>query len=173
MTALQSLHTHHGRHSQSPISPANNPPINIYQVAKQYTRLLRLWPTDALRPNLPFTRAIEARALPYGVEPINKPEDSARTPGKTSPVPSPADVKPTTASTHAVPGPAVESAQITALFSLLENRYAKKYPLSDAVFKPRSAPEHYSNLMAEIERAPQKSWWEAKVDEWKMKIRWK
>ena len=41
------------------------------------------------------------------------------------------------------------------------------------MFKPRSAPEHYSNLMAEIERAPQKSWWEAKVDEWKMKIRWK
>ncbi|KAG9202195.1 hypothetical protein G6514_004632 [Epicoccum nigrum] len=142
-------------------------------IAKQYTRLLRLWPTDALRPNLPFTRAIEARALPYGVEPINKPEDSARTPGKTSPVPSPADVKPTTASTHAVPGPAIESAQITALFSLLENRYAKKYPLSDAVFKPRSAPEHYTNLMAEIERAPQKTWWEAKVDEWKMKIRWK
>ena len=143
-----------------------------FQVAKQYTRLLRLWPTDALRPNLPFTRAIEARALPYGVEPINKPEDSARTPGKTSPVPSPADVKATTASTHPNPTPQEENAQITALFSLLENRYAKRYPLSEAVFKPTSAPEHYTKLMQEIERAPQKTWWQAKVDEWKMKIRW-
>lgn len=147
--------------------------VNQVQVAKQYTRLLRLWPTDALRPNLPFTRAIEARALPYGVQPLNDPKDSARTPGKTSPVPSAADVPATTASTHPNASPAQESAQITALFSLLENRYAKKYPLSDAVFKPRSAPDHYDNLMAEIERAPRKTWWQAKVDEWKMMIRWK
>jgi cytochrome b pre-mRNA-processing protein 6 len=142
------------------------------QVAKQYTRLLRLWPADALRPNLPFTRAIEARALPYGVKPLNNPEESARTPGKTTPVPSPADVKATTASTHPNPTPQEENAQITALFSLLENRYAKKYPLSEAVFKPTSAPDHYTKLMEEIERAPQKTWWQAKVDEWKMKIRW-
>lgn len=143
------------------------------QVAKQYTRLLRLWPADALRPNLRFTRAIEARALPYGVEPLNTPEESARTPGNTTPVPSAADVPATTASTHANPSPAQESAHITALFSLLENRYATKYPLSEAVFRPTSAPEHYSQLMAEIERAPQKTWWQAKVDEWKMKIRWR
>ncbi|KZM20038.1 uncharacterized protein EKO05_0009814 [Ascochyta rabiei] len=142
-------------------------------IAKQYSRLLRLWPTDALRPNLPFTRAIEARALPYGVDPVNRPEDSARSPPHTSPAPSKADVPPTTASTHARPAnPQLETAQITALYSLLEDRYAKRYALGDAVFKPASAPEHYSNLMHEIERAPQKTWWQAKVDEWKMKIRW-
>jgi len=27
--------------------------------------------------------------------------------------------------------------------------------------------------MEEIERAPGKSWWSAKLDEWKMKIRWR
>jgi cytochrome b pre-mRNA-processing protein 6 len=107
------------------------------------------------------------------VQPLNDPRDSARTPGNTTPVPSRADVPATTATTHANPSPAQESAQITALFSLLENRYANKYPLGDAVFKPRSAPEHYENLMAEIERAPGKTWWQAKVDEWKMMIRWK
>ncbi|KAF1923561.1 uncharacterized protein M421DRAFT_104313 [Didymella exigua CBS 183.55] len=142
-------------------------------VAKQYTRLLRVWPADALRPNLPFTRAIEARALPYGVAPLNDPRDSARTPGKTSAAPSPADVPATTAQTHANASPAQETAQLTALFSLLENRYANRYPLSQAVFRPRSAPEHYDTLMAEIERAPGKTWWQAKVDEWKMMIRWK
>lgn len=142
------------------------------QVAKQYTRLLRLWPADALRPNLPFTRAIEARALPYGVQPLNDPKDSARTPGNTTPVPSPASVPATGASTHPNPSLAQESAHITALFSLLEDRYAKKYALGPDVFKPRSAPRHYEDLMREIERAPGKSWWQAKVDEWKMKIRW-
>ncbi|KAF9701666.1 hypothetical protein EKO04_000491 [Ascochyta lentis] len=142
-------------------------------IAKQYSRLLRLWPTDALRPNLPFTRAIEARALPYGVHPVNRPEDSSKSPKSTSPVPSKADVPPTTAETHAQPAnPQLETAQITALYSLLEDRYANKYALTDAVFKPTSAPEHYSKLMHEIERAPQKTWWQAKVDEWKMKIRW-
>lgn len=105
--------------------------------------------------------------------PVNDPRESARTPGKTSPVPSAADVPATTATTHANTPPAQELAQITALFSLLENRYAKKYPLGEAVLKPRSAPAHYENLMAEIERAPGKTWWQAKVDEWKMMIRWK
>lgn len=38
--------------------------------------------------------------------------------------------------------------------------------------RPTSAPDHYERLMQEIERAPKKSWWEAKLDEWKMKIRW-
>lgn len=40
------------------------------------------------------------------------------------------------------------------------------------MFKPVSNPGHYEKLMEEIERAPQKSWWESKVDQWKMKIRW-
>jgi cytochrome b pre-mRNA-processing protein 6 len=68
--------------------------------------------------------------------------------------------------------PQAELPQINALFSLLENRYSKKYPLSPGVFKPTSNPEHYDRLMEEIERAPKKSWLQAKMDEWKMKIRW-
>jgi cytochrome b pre-mRNA-processing protein 6 len=104
---------------------------------------------------------------------LNDPKDSARTPGNTTPVPSPADVPVTSASTHANASPAQEIPQVTALFSLLEDRYKTKYPLSEAVFRPRSAPAHYEELMKEIERAPGKTWWQAKVDEWKMMIRWK
>ncbi|KAF2024675.1 hypothetical protein EK21DRAFT_117522 [Setomelanomma holmii] len=130
-------------------------------IAKQYTRLLALWPKDALRPNLPFTRAIEHRGLPYGVKPLESPSDPPLS--KTAPAATPAPV-----STN----PQLEQAQVNALYSLLESRYSKKYALSPGVLKPASAPEHYENLMAEIERAPQKSWWQAKVDEWKMKIRW-
>lgn len=40
------------------------------------------------------------------------------------------------------------------------------------MLRPKSNPEHYERLLEEIERAPGKTWWQAKVDEWKMKIRW-
>ncbi|CAO2656227.1 Nn.00g050300.m01.CDS01 [Neocucurbitaria sp. VM-36] len=133
-------------------------------IAKQYTRLLALWPKDALRPNLPFTRAIEHRAAPYGVPPITPvPQDAKPTPS----APAPSTPAPSTP-----PHPQLEQAQVNALYSLLEDRYSKRYALSPGVLKPTSAPEHYTRLMEEIERAPQKTWWQAKLDEWKMKIRW-
>jgi cytochrome b pre-mRNA-processing protein 6 len=133
-----------------------------YKIAKQYTRLLTLWPKDALRPNLPFTRAIEHRGLPYGVKPLESNTEASNSQATPTPAPAPASPQ----------NPQLEQAQVNALFSLLENRYSKKYALSPGVLKPTSAPEHYDRLMAEIERAPKKSWWEAKVDQWKMKIRW-
>jgi cytochrome b pre-mRNA-processing protein 6 len=83
---------------------------------------------------------------------------------------NPAPAKPASPPSQA--NPRLEQAQVNALFSLLENRYSTKYALSPAVFKPASAPEHYTKLMDEIERAPKKTWWEAKLDQWKMKIRW-
>jgi cytochrome b pre-mRNA-processing protein 6 len=131
------------------------------KMLKHYTRLQALWPKDLLRPNLPFTRAIEHRGLPYGLKPLEStPQEKA--PKNASPVPAPSSP----------PNPSAEQVQVNALYSLLENRYSKKYPLSPGVLRPTSAPEHYDRLMDEIERAPQKSWWQAKVDEWKMKIRW-
>jgi cytochrome b pre-mRNA-processing protein 6 len=133
------------------------------KIAKQYTRLLTLWPKDALRPNLPFTRAIEYRGSPYGVKPLETATEVSKKEATPAKAPAPASPR----------DPKLEQTQVNALFSLLENRYSKKYPLSPGIFKPTSAPEHYDRLMAEIERAPKKSWWEAKVDEWKMKIRWK
>ncbi|KAH9879807.1 hypothetical protein J1614_001831 [Plenodomus biglobosus] len=141
-------------------------------IAKQYTRLLTLWPKDALRPNLPFTRAIEHHGSPFGVKPLpsstsTSNSNSTSTSKSTSNPPTPA-----TPTTTTPPAPSHEQPQINALFSLLENRYSKKYPISQRVLKPASAPLHYTRLMEEIERAPRKSWWQAKVDEWKMKIRW-
>ncbi|KAL5395144.1 hypothetical protein PMIN06_000419 [Paraphaeosphaeria minitans] len=132
-------------------------------IAKHYTRILALWPKDLLRPNLPFTRTIERRATPYGVKPVSPPIEEARK-GDSSAAAKPAPVVKST--------PQAELPQINALFSLLENRYSNKYPVSPGVFKPTSNPEHYDRLMEEIERAPRKSWFQAKMDEWKMKIRW-
>lgn len=133
------------------------------KIAKQYTRLLTLWPKDAFRPGLPFTRAIERRGQPYGLKPL-EPAEGAPKPKARPPPATPAPASP--------PNPQAEQAQVNALYSLLENRYSKKFPLSEDVLKPTAAPEHYDLLMAEIERAPQRSWWETTVESWKTKIRW-
>ncbi|EMD97387.1 hypothetical protein COCC4DRAFT_43699 [Bipolaris maydis ATCC 48331] len=135
-------------------------------IAKQYTRLLTLWPKDALRPNLPFTRVIEHRSQPFGVQPITPPSDDApksQSPAATATAP---------ATPSPPPNPKLEQAQVNALYSLLENRYTIKYALSPAMFKPTSSPDHYTKLMEEIDRAPNKTWWQSKVDQWKNKIRW-
>jgi cytochrome b pre-mRNA-processing protein 6 len=68
--------------------------------------------------------------------------------------------------------PEEEAAQVNALFSLLENRYQKKYPLSPALRRPESNPEHYDKLLEEIERAPGKSWLQVKWEQMKAKVRW-
>ncbi|KAF2660622.1 hypothetical protein K491DRAFT_711528 [Lophiostoma macrostomum CBS 122681] len=130
-------------------------------IAKRYTRLLSLWPKDLLRPTQPFTKAIEYRAVPYGVEPLPAPKDA---PAK--------DAKPAVPRTPNADSKA-ELANINALYSLLENRYSKRYVMSPDVLKPKSRPEHYERLMEEIKNAPNKTWWQAKLDEWKHKIRWK
>lgn len=147
------------RHFTTSLAPHKS---NLLKIRTHYTRLLTLWPKDLLRPNLPFTRAIEHRGTPYGVKPLEKSAQEAK-PKNASPVAAPLSP----------PNPQLEQAQVNALYSLLENRYSKKYALSEAMFRPKSAPEHYERLMDEIERAPKKTWWQAKVDEWKMKIRWK
>jgi cytochrome b pre-mRNA-processing protein 6 len=125
---------------------------------------MSLWPKDLLRPNQPFIKTFEKRAAVYGVQP---PEWATKV---EAPKKGKADDAP------AAPAAPLDSkkelADLNTLFTLLENRYSKRYPLSAGVLKPTSKPEYYEKLMEEIERAPTKTWWQAKMDEWKMKIRW-
>lgn len=155
--------------SQPPPTPSRAHSSSFhFKIAKQYTRLLTLWPKDALRPNLPFTRAIEHHGQPFGVQHITPPSDDAPKPqsrAASASATAPATPPPP-------PNPKLEQAQVNALYSLLENRYTTKYALSPAMFKPTSAPDHYTKLMEEIDRAPNKTWWQSKVDQWKNKIRW-
>ena len=51
-----------------------------------------------------------------------------------------------------------EMRQITALDSLLEDRYAKQFRLPAALRKPASNPTHYDDLLQELEQAPGRSW---------------
>ncbi|KAF2011758.1 hypothetical protein BU24DRAFT_426856 [Aaosphaeria arxii CBS 175.79] len=136
------------------------------QIINHYTRILSLWPKDPLRPAQPFTNAIEHRAVPLGVTPLPKPSPSSKDAPSSSSTQTPPAAAPSTLNADA------ELANINALYSLLGNRYSNLNKLSPGVLKPTSNPEYYDRLMREIERAPTKSWFQAKVDEWKMKIRW-
>ena len=51
-----------------------------------------------------------------------------------------------------------ELEQANALYSLLENRYAEQFPLSDRLKAPASNPTYYDDLITEMQEAPNRSW---------------
>ncbi len=85
--------------------------LNYWQTAlKHYQRALAQWPKDALRPDVSFIKAMQTRM-----------EQRFGPQIKTGEVP----ISP---SSPSAPGPdeALELEQANALYSFLENRYAKK-----------------------------------------------
>lgn len=53
-------------------------------------------------------------------------------------------------------GAEVKQAQVLA--SLLENRYASKYPMPASLRNPKSNPTYYDDLIREMQEAPNRSW---------------
>jgi hypothetical protein len=51
-----------------------------------------------------------------------------------------------------------ELAQANALYSLLEDRYVKEFPLPEALRAPASNPTYYDDLVTEMQEAPTRSW---------------
>ncbi|KAL3491628.1 hypothetical protein BJX62DRAFT_204717 [Aspergillus germanicus] len=52
----------------------------------------------------------------------------------------------------------ISESSLNALSSLLEDRYARRYPLSPKLRRPASNPDHYDNLIREFEEAPSRDW---------------
>lgn len=109
----------------------------LFQVPKHYLRALARWPVDVLRPELSFQATMRTRFLPSATATATK------------------ILKPNGLS------------QINALYSLLENRYSQKYPVSDAFLRPAFNPTYYADLLAEINAAPTRSWVGRMVNRWK------
>ncbi|KAL3426224.1 hypothetical protein PVAG01_03015 [Phlyctema vagabunda] len=107
---------------------------------KHYLRALSRWPADPLRPECQFQEAMRRRI------------DRRLLPGSTG---------------VSVVDEKVELAQANVLYSLLENRYSKQYPVSDSLMKPKSNPTHYTDLIKELEAVPDRSWWGNMVNKWK------
>jgi len=51
-----------------------------------------------------------------------------------------------------------EMKQTQVLESLLENRYANKYPMPASLRNPKSNPTYYDDLTREMQEAPSRSW---------------
>ncbi|KAI1371618.1 hypothetical protein F4677DRAFT_435179 [Hypoxylon crocopeplum] len=48
--------------------------------------------------------------------------------------------------------------QANALYSLLDNRYKKKYPITGSLLRPKSHPTYFTDLIRELEEAPNRSY---------------
>ncbi|KAF2966539.1 hypothetical protein GQX73_g7005 [Xylaria multiplex] len=50
--------------------------------------------------------------------------------------------------------------QANALYSLLDNRYKKTYPITGSLLQPKSNPTYFTDLLKELEEAPNRSFFE-------------
>jgi cytochrome b pre-mRNA-processing protein 6 len=51
-----------------------------------------------------------------------------------------------------------ELEQANVLYGLLEDRYAKEFPLPQMLRRPASNPTYYDDLITEMQEAPTRSW---------------
>lgn len=101
------------------------------------SHLLKHWPSDAVRPASVSIQTYLQSHLPQ----------------KRSDGPSQSQVAPTPK-----PSGELSEASVNALTSLLNDRFARRYPLSKKVRYPASDPDHYDNLIREFEEAPNRDW---------------
>ncbi|KAL4776343.1 hypothetical protein BDW60DRAFT_82319 [Aspergillus nidulans var. acristatus] len=96
--------------------------------------LIKHWPTDPIRPaSVSVQTYLQSRL---------------------SSQPQAQDSSPSTTTAASAKASAIPQSSLNALDSLLENRYAKRYPLSEKLRHPASNPDHYDNLLQEFEEAP-------------------
>ncbi|KAK3936808.1 hypothetical protein QBC46DRAFT_394121 [Diplogelasinospora grovesii] len=101
---------------------------------KQFQRALERWPKDPLRPECQLQDVL-ARRLEKGTL-----------------------APPSTASLSGAPKEEAELKQVNALYTLLEDRYKVKYRINGQLLEPRSNPSYYTDLVAELEEAPKRTW---------------
>ncbi|KAL8659315.1 MAG: hypothetical protein Q9226_000488 [Calogaya cf. arnoldii] len=115
---------------------------------RHFQRVLAQWPVDILRPQVSFQVVMRRR--------VDKILGHSST-GET---------------TYDPRKEQAQLEQVNVLYSFMENRYAKKYPLSDRLLKPLSNPEYYENLVKELEEAPKRSFFARLLNSWKGFVRW-
>ncbi|KAF2769020.1 hypothetical protein EJ03DRAFT_382967, partial [Teratosphaeria nubilosa] len=106
------------------------------QIVQHYSRLLRRWPVDRLRPEDRQFRSLLRKRLQTPPTPYRN-----------------------------------EAAEVNAAYSLLDDTYAKQYPLGEKMMRPASNPNHYLDLGAELDEAPDRTWLQGFVKRMKEMIR--
>jgi hypothetical protein len=104
-------------------------------IQTRLTHLLKHWPVDKVRPASVSVQAYLQAAL--GQKPEVEPKKSKADP-------------------DAVPfrQPMISESSANALQALLEDRFSRRYPMSNKIRYPASDPDHYDNVVREFEEAP-------------------
>ncbi|KAL2829020.1 hypothetical protein BDW59DRAFT_142734 [Aspergillus cavernicola] len=106
-------------------------------IQSRLTHLLKHWPTDPIRPSsISVQTYLQSRLSPT--------QAASKDSTKNTTTPAPAS--------------AISEPSLNALSSLLDDRYARHYPLSPKLRRPASNPDHYDNLLREFEEAPSRDW---------------
>ncbi|CZR57450.1 uncharacterized protein PAC_07339 [Phialocephala subalpina] len=116
---------------------------------KHYIRALSRWPKDNLRPDCQFQDAMRKRIDRRFLLASSTTPNAAR------------------AVANSAVDERLELEQVNVLYSLLENRYSRKYPITGSLMKPASNPTHYADLVKELEEAPERSFWGRLTNRWK------
>ncbi|KAG9246179.1 hypothetical protein BJ878DRAFT_498151 [Calycina marina] len=109
---------------------------------KHLTRALSKWPKDTLRPECQLQNVMQQR--------IDK-------------IYSDASSKSSSESS--------DMAQANLLYSLVEDRYLKRYPIKGTLMTPASKPTHYTDLIRDIEEAPGRNWIQSTMNKFKGLLR--
>lgn len=68
---------------------------------------------------------------------------------------------------------AKEMRQVNVLYSLLEDRYFKAYPIPTKLRHPRSMPTYYDDVLKEMDEAPSRTWFQSLMNRIKGSLRFK
>ncbi|BCS01577.1 ubiquinol-cytochrome c reductase complex assembly factor 2 [Aspergillus luchuensis] len=105
---------------------------------QRITTLLKHWPTDKVRPSsVSVQNYLQACLQPSSTEPTSQKQPQQE--GQLQKV-------------------NIDEKSLNALSSLLEDRYARRYPLSPRLRRPASNPDHYDNVIREFDEAPDRDW---------------
>ncbi|KAF2459651.1 hypothetical protein BDY21DRAFT_370342 [Lineolata rhizophorae] len=130
-------------------------------IPRHYARILSRWPVDNLRPHLAFQTVLRTRLA----------ASSSTT--TTPPTAPPSSGPPARLQPHHQTPAAADLRAINALYTLLEDRYRARYPVSAAFRRPRANPTYYDDLAREIGEAPGRGWWARVALKVKGFVRWK
>ncbi|KAK1147710.1 hypothetical protein N8T08_001055 [Aspergillus melleus] len=116
-------------------------PPNPQSIQTRISHLINHWPSDPVRPSSVSVQTYLRSRLP--------PQSQSQSPNQ----PPQSQVQ-----SSAPQSGEISESSLNALSSLLENRYARRYPLSPKLRRPASNPDHYDNVIKEFAEAPSRDW---------------
>ncbi|CZS92598.1 hypothetical protein WAI453_006662 [Rhynchosporium graminicola] len=119
---------------------------------KHQIRALSRWPIDTLRPDCQFQNVMRKRLERHFPATTSQAEN---TPGAAKAV------------ANSALDERLELEKANVLYALVENRFSRKYPITGSLMTPKSNPNHYTNLIRELDEAPRSSWVERTIKRWK------